>query len=55
MDNEGILYKMREDTFLATDLIAPFEDRKIEDTEEEKEIFRKEMMKALYTTKRLPD
>lgn len=54
MDNEGILYKMREDTFLATDLIAPFENRKIEDTEEEKDILRQEMMQALYTKYRLP-
>lgn len=38
---------MRVDVFLPEDVIAPFEDRKIEDTEEEKEKIRQEMRRCL--------
>ena len=44
---------MRRDTFLATDPIAPFENRKIEKTE--KEELRKEMWKLMHDVKELPE
>lgn len=49
------LTAMREDTFLGTDAIAPFENRKIELTEMEKEEVRKEMLDALNGGKKLPE
>lgn len=46
---------MRIDRFLASDPIAPFENRKIEKTEKEKEELRKRMHNLMYDVKELPD
>lgn len=46
---------MRLDTFLAKDPIEPFENRKIEKTEREKEELRREMWKLMHDVKELPE
>ena len=44
---------MRIDTFLATDPIAPFENRKIEKTEKEKARLCQEMLDLMYNVEEL--
>lgn len=46
---------MRIETFLATDPIAPFENRKIGMLEKEKEELRKEILELMYEDEELPE
>lgn len=55
----GVLYEtvngMRIETFLAKDPIEPFENRKIDKTEKEKERLCRQMMDLMYNVEELPE
>ncbi|MBO4980394.1 MAG: hypothetical protein J6C84_00635 [Lachnospiraceae bacterium] len=48
-------YGIRIDTFLAEDPIAPFENREVEKTEQEKAELCKRMIELMYDVTELPD
>ena len=55
----AVLYEtvngMRIETFLAKDPIAPFENRKVDKTEKEKEKLRRQMLDLMYNVEELPE